>query len=87
MSVSPSQARAVEGREALWNAVRSTQWSQLGAPGHWKRLAGERLVVYTLSGSHESDIRNSPEAAARLLGQCLDESTRTRNEAKLRSTG
>jgi len=43
------------------------------APEHWKRLAGERLVVYTLSGSHESDIGNSPEAAARLLGQCLDE--------------
>jgi len=53
--------------------IGSAQWNKLGVPANWERLAGDKLVVHTLPGSHESYIRNSPEAAARLLGQCLEE--------------
>jgi aspartate racemase len=49
------------------------QWSRLGVAEQWRRLAGNTFVVHTLAGTHESYIRNSPDAAAHLLGRCLDE--------------
>jgi thioesterase domain-containing protein/acyl carrier protein len=53
--------------------ICSSEWERLGAPRQWERVAGDALVVHTLPGAHESYIRSSPEAAARLLERCLEE--------------
>jgi hypothetical protein len=53
--------------------IASAQWSRLGVPDQWRHLAGDKFVIHTLAGTHESYLRDSPEAAARLLDQCLAE--------------
>jgi thioesterase domain-containing protein len=53
--------------------VASEQLNKDGVPELWRQLAEGGLVIHTLSGNHESYIRNSPEAAARLLERTLDE--------------
>ncbi len=51
--------------------VVSEQHQGAGIPEQWQHIVGSNLMVHTLPGTHESYIRNSPEAAARVLEDCL----------------